>query len=152
VKLLPLTALLLPIFSACTSGPIAKSELDQEVRRLCAIDGGIKVYEAVRLPAEKFNEWRQTAFRIPPKESVRPGDEYYYEWEIHYYRRGNPEYWRSEHRLVRANDKKVLGTSVRYVRRGGDLPSPAHDSSFSCPEIGRQPSLEQSVFSKGVEE
>ncbi|MCL2075403.1 MAG: hypothetical protein FWH15_02970 [Betaproteobacteria bacterium] len=30
---------------------------DAEVNRLCAIDGGVKVYETVTLPPEKFNEW-----------------------------------------------------------------------------------------------
>ena len=34
-----------------------KARLDREVDRLCAIDGGIRVYETVQLPSDKFNKW-----------------------------------------------------------------------------------------------
>ena len=53
MKTLATLLLLLPLATACASGP-SKSELDAEVKRLCAIDGGIKVYERVALPEEKF--------------------------------------------------------------------------------------------------
>lgn len=125
-----------------------QSELDAEVRRLCHIDGGIKVYETVKLPLEKFDA--QGSIRIPAKAFARVDDEYYYESETRYYRKGNPEMWRAEYRIVRARDKKVLGTSVVYVRRGGDMPSPMHDSSFACPPANSQSNLTQAVFVRGM--
>ena len=124
-----------------------QSELDAEVRRLCAIDGGTKVHETVKVPAEKFDA--QGSIKLPAKSFARPDDEYYYESETLYYRRGNPEMWRTEYRIVRARDKTVLGSSVVYVRRGGDSPSPMHDSSFSCP-TANQSNLTQSVFVRGM--
>lgn len=124
-----------------------KARLDDQVRELCAKDGGVKVYETVKLPPEKFDKFGVVT--IPMKKDAKAGDEYYYEWDIQYYKEGNPEMWRSEHRIVRAIDKKVLGISVRYARRGGDMPGPWHESSFGCPQIGNQPQLEQSVFIKG---
>jgi hypothetical protein len=135
---------LLPLAAACSNGPIAKAALDDEVRRLCAIDGGIKVYETVKLPAEKFNQ--QGNALIPDKANVKPNDAYYYEWNVNYLLKGNPELWRSEHQIIRAHDRKIIGTSVRYSRRGGDVYGPWHDSSFSCPEIGSQPALEKLIF------
>lgn len=39
-----------------------KARLDKEVDRLCAIDGGIKVYETVLLPPDKFNQWGEVNF------------------------------------------------------------------------------------------
>ncbi len=48
---------MLSLTAAC-AGP-SKGQLDDEVRRLCAIDGGIKVYETVQLPAEKFVRYTQ---------------------------------------------------------------------------------------------
>ena len=63
---------LLALTTGC-SGP-SKSELDAEVKRLCAIDGGIKVYETVTLPSERFDEHGNV--RIPAKDYVRSGDEY----------------------------------------------------------------------------
>ena len=138
--------LLLPILSACASGP-SKEELDAEVKRLCAIDGGVKVYEMVKLPDGLVDKYG--GIRIPSKENAKSSDEYYYELEIYYYRKGNPEMSRSLYRVIRRSDGKILGESIRYGRGGGDLPGPWHDSSFTCPEIGAQPTLENSIFVKG---
>lgn len=139
--------LLLPLATACASGP-SKSELDAEVKRLCAIDGGIKVYERVRLPAERFDKYGN--LRIPSKENAKPDDEYYYELDIHYYRKGNPELSRDHFKIFRRSDQKLLGESIRYGRGGGDMLGPWHGSSFVCPEISsNQPSLEKSIFLKG---
>ena len=125
---------LLPLASACSSGPIAKAALDDEVRRLCAVDGGIKVYETVKLPAEKFNKWGQLNFRLPIKDDAKPEDDYYYEWGIQYYRQGNPELSRGHFKVVRQRDNKVLGESVYYGRGGGDITGPWHGTSFRCPQ------------------
>lgn len=114
-KTLISTLLLLPL-AACSATP-SKSELDAEVKRLCAIDGGIKVYETVRLPAERFDQHGNV--RIPSKTKAKPTDEYYYDSETVYLREGDPTVIRMVTRIVRRNDEKVLGESVRYARGGG---------------------------------
>ena len=121
-------------------------KLDEEVRRLCAIDGGIKVYETVTLPQDRFD--RYGAIRIPSKEDAKPTDQFYYEHSTTYLRTGDPVMWRSQHRVIRATDGKLLGESVSYSRRGGDIPGPWHESSFGCPEVGIRPNLNESVFIK----
>ncbi|WP_418647605.1 hypothetical protein ACNQFN_22335 [Thauera butanivorans] len=123
-----------------------KAYLDAKVMEMCAKDGGVKVYETVKLPPEKFNEWGQPAFRIPPKKNLRSSDGYYYEWDISYYRKGNPELSRYHFKLFRSQDSKLLGESISYGRGGGDLPSPAHGSSFSCPDDADITALETRVF------
>ena len=55
MKVLISTLFLVPMISSCASP--SKSDLDAEVKRLCAIDGGIKVYEKVKLPANKFDQY-----------------------------------------------------------------------------------------------
>jgi len=138
--------LLFPLVTACAIGP-SKSELDAEVKRLCAVDGGIKVYETVKLPSTLRDKYG--GVRIPSKALAKPTDEYYYELDIHYYVKGNPSMSRSQYKIIRRRDGKVLGESIRYGRGGGDLPGPWHDSSFTCPAIGATPSLESSVFLVG---
>lgn len=123
-----------------------KDRLDSEVRRLCKLDGGIKVYEQVNLRAEMLDNLG--SIQIPSKERARVSDEYFYEREVQFLRKGNPELLRSHHQLIRRADGKLLGESIRYTRRGGDMPGPWIESSFSCPEIGSQPSLEQLVFQR----
>jgi len=144
MKLLAL--FLLPLAVACSSGPIAKAALDDEVRRLCAIDGGVKVYETVTLPPDKFDRYGKPNFRIPSKEYLRPQDEYFYTLDILYFRKGNPEISREHIKLFRRSNGKLLGEAVYYGRGGGDISGPWHDSSFHCPSLTKQPYLETSIF------
>lgn len=123
-----------------------KMYYDAQVNRLCAVDGGVKVYETVKLPAEKFDKYG--VVRIPSKQDAKPSDEYYYQSDSTYYRTGNPDMRRSHDRIIRRGDGKVLGEFIYYARRGGDMPGPWHNSSFGCPDISTQPSLENSIFVK----
>lgn len=140
--------LLLPFVMAGCATP-SKAALDAEVKRLCAIDGGIEVYETVRLPAEKFDKYGKPNFLIKNRDQAKPEDEYFYQWHIQYYQQQGPVLTRSEYKIIRGSDGKILGRSVRYARGGGDLPGPWHDSSFICPPISKdQPELEASIFLK----
>jgi hypothetical protein len=124
-----------------------KDRLDEEVRQLCAKDGGIKVYQRVHLTGDKFDESGFVNFY--QRMSKNPlGPEYVFESQIDYYRRGNPEMWRNYYRVVRRIDGKVLGESISYSRRGGDLPGPWHESSFGCPEHTGDATLLKEVFVK----
>ncbi|MGH8710651.1 MAG: hypothetical protein ACREVA_04960 [Burkholderiales bacterium] len=148
IRTLILILLFLPLVASCATP--RKSELDAEVRRLCAIDGGIKVYETVKLLAEKFNKWGQINFYRPTQGENALGPEYIYKWEKHFYKRGEIEeaaMWRDHIQIIRRSDEKLLGESISYSRRGGDIPGPWHPSSFSCPSI-TQPGLETSIFLK----
>ncbi|MHB1214458.1 MAG: hypothetical protein ACYCY9_05665 [Thiobacillus sp.] len=128
-----------------------KAHYDRQVRELCAKDGGVKVYETVRLSAERFNQWGQPNFNIPvtPFIKLKATDKYYLEWKITNLKLGNPKLERSHFRLIRRSDNKLLGESVSYSRGGGDLPGPWHGSSFICPEPTKHQSLESSIFIKG---
>ena len=124
-----------------------KDRLDAEVRRMCARDGGVKVYEQVTLPSDRFDEYGSIAsYHRISKEPLGP--DYHFETRIDYYRKGSPEMWRNYYRVTRRSDGKVLGESVSYSRRGGDLPGPWHDSSFQCPEHAGDASLLKQIFVK----
>lgn len=130
--------------SACSAGP-SKTELDAEVRRLCAVDGGVKVYETAVLPPEMYNEQGVFQGRIPMKERVMPSDKYHYEVRSQVLVKGNPRLIRTEVQIVRKADGKVLGTKVSYGRGGGDWAP----SSFTCPDPTASVGLESSVFVNG---
>jgi hypothetical protein len=134
--------LILPFVASCATPN--KAELDDEVRRLCAVDGGVKVYETVTLPAHRFDKAGNV--KVPMRTDAKPSDEYYLDWQIYYYRRGNPELSRDHFKIVRRSDGKVMGEAIYYGRGGGDIPGPRHDTSFRCPDTTAQPSLESSVF------
>ena len=119
-----------------------KARLDKEVDRLCAIDGGVKVYETVILSPDKFDKWRQINFYRPTQGENTLGPEYIYQWDMHYYKKGDPvshgaqeTTMRRDHiKIIRKSDVKLMGEFVKYHRAGGDLPGPWMPSSYHCPE------------------
>lgn len=141
----PINSLALLASGVVLSG-CEKARLDEQVRQLCAQDGGIKVYETVKVSPEKFDKYG--VIRIPPKQDAKPSDEYYYESDTTYFRKGNPEMRRSHDRIIRRSDGKMLGEFVYYARRGGDIPGPWHESFFGCPDIRTLPNFESSIFMK----
>ena len=104
---------------------------DQKVKELCAKDGGVKVYETVKLPAERFDEFGQ--FRVSDKLYAKPSDEYYSKWEFDILKQGNPQLGRYHMLIFRQSDDKLLGEAVAYARGGGGLPGPWQETSFMCP-------------------
>lgn len=108
---------------------------DAQVNRLCKQDGGIKVYETVKLPAEKFNQWGQINFYKPTQGENALGSEFVFKRDIQYFRKEPPTFIRHHYQVIRRTDGKVLGEAVSYGRGGGDLPGPWHPSSFTCPEV-----------------
>ncbi|MCL2075401.1 MAG: hypothetical protein FWH15_02960 [Betaproteobacteria bacterium] len=106
---------------------------DAEVNRLCNIDGGIKVYEIVTLPPEKFNEWGQVNFYEPTQGENALGSEYSYKWEQTYLKKGNPKLYQYHIEVVRRVDSKKLGETTLYSRVGGNLPFMG--SNYRCPPL-----------------
>jgi hypothetical protein len=123
-----------------------KAKADALVDELCAKDGGIKVYETVRLPASRFDQYGNVP--VPSIKTKKTDDEYYYATENTWIVRGTTDptdlaIWRGRYELYRSSDGKKLGESTYYARSGGDPPSPAHPSSYRCPkELG----VEKKVF------
>jgi hypothetical protein len=108
---------------------------DWRVDRMCAVDGGVTVYETVELPAERFDEWGMVNFYHPARGENALGPEYTFEWDINYYRRGNPQVWKTMYQVSRVIDGKRLGETVLYGRAGGGVPGPWQPSGYRCPPV-----------------
>ena len=130
-----LSVLLLVIVALVAFFEGRKAYLDYQVRELCAKDGGVKVYEVVSIPSEYFNKWGQINFYRPTLGEDALGSQYRFAWNQTFYKSGNPEMSRLHVQVIRRSDNKLLGEAVRYGRGGGDIPSPSHGSSFSCPNF-----------------
>ncbi len=122
--------------------------LDHQVRKMCAEYGGVKIYETVTLPRERFDKYGN--FHMMPCRFAKPGAEYCFESEDYYYRKSpeslldSVDLIRFNNKVIRLHDKKILGEDISFARRGGGLPVPWHPSAFSCPE--RPSGLFQSIF------
>lgn len=116
---------------------------DAEVDRLCALDGGTRVFEAVTLPADQFRKPGVPAFYWSSKGELALGPAYrVYDSEVVV--KGAPmalqgaTLVRHSFEVYRRSDNKLLGSSVRYVRKGGDLPLGGHPTSYACPSTNDQ--------------
>lgn len=118
-----------------------KAKADAMVRELCAKDGGMKVYETVKLPTERFDQYGLVRFGslgLPPlKQNMKSEDDFYYTSEINWMipetSVGALAMWRLDQKLFRAADHKLLAVAISYSRRGGDPIGPWHPSSYRCP-------------------
>ncbi|MDR1848991.1 MAG: hypothetical protein LBQ75_03020 [Zoogloeaceae bacterium] len=120
-----------------------------KVKRMCAIDGGINVYETVKLPPERFDQWDNV--KLPSQEKAKPSDDYFYVSDDVYIETSSDSVTlrRSGLAIVRRSDGKTLGEVISYHRRGGDIPFvPAHPSSFRCPTNPFKLNLGKAVFLK----
>lgn len=136
-----LGALAIVLITATIAGcagylPGRQAYWDAQVKEMCEKDGGTKIFEVVELPKQQYDVLRDKfgELNIPPDGPNTREAPFYRKDEFTYFRDGNPSVWRYELVVIRRSDQKILGRRVVYSRVGGEFPSPAHTSSFSCPE------------------
>ena len=132
---MPRTGLLLVAACVLLVSGCEKWRLDAQVSNLCAKDGGIRVYETVRLPADQFDQWGMVLFFDPTLGEGALGPDYLHRFEVIELKKGSPNLRRVHVSVTRRADQKLLAETVVYERGGGDFPSPMSDSSFACPDL-----------------
>lgn len=145
-------ALLTSLVIAMLLAGCEKARLDQEVDRLCRIDGGIKVYEKVKLSKEHFDKYGWPIWRSKDNRYYYANDQYFTESEDTMIVTGNPDLIRMESRIIRASDNTLFGRSISYTRRGGDIPNPFHPSHYTCPREEERRYLVKEVLIKDSEQ
>ena len=136
--------------------------LDRQMEELCKKDGGIKVYEAVILPATFYVQHGElrSGPNMPVAQDawfVRIGLDDNYRLYVHDERivgkearhdRGEGSLNRVHEAIYRWPEKRLLGEAVWYARNGGDwFTLGFQPSGKSCPHFTR--GLAQSIFTKG---
>jgi len=109
---------------------------DGRVSDLCEKDGGVLILSKVKISRKKFEELGRVGgyVSVPPRNLMRDEDVLYTERSETVVRAWNPRVIRVEQTVRRRDSHRVVARIVRYSRVGGDIPSPAHPSSFSCPD------------------
>ena len=128
-------------------GWVQKARLDREVDRLCAIDGGVRIYETVTLPKENFGPdgevFPQYRSRYPKGEL---GPDYVSGYQLSELVTGDPSLQRIRVFVQRVADSKTLGEFIDYKRSGGDLIGPSEPSRRSCATSQESGSLYKRIF------
>jgi len=123
-----------------------KAYWDYRVKEMCEKDGGIFVVEQARLSAEDYRRLGGEGgeIPIPERRSAQTKAEYVSDTERRVIREGNPYVWRTEATIRDVRNNKTLARYVNYSRSGGDFPTFAHPSSFSCDQ--GQGSISRKIF------
>lgn len=149
MRTLKFVVLLFPAMAGCMGYvPGRQYYWDSQVREMCEKDGGMIVYERVPITKAQVESGVQPStwtgmgvgrgdrrIGAPPKALARPWTLVYSEFKFTEIRDGNPSVSRTEITFVRSGDQSMVARYVLYGRGGGDFPSIAHPSSFSCPDL-----------------
>jgi hypothetical protein len=146
---LALLAVLLVAVSLPRCGWVQKAKLDREVDRLCAIDGGVHIYEVVRLPKENFGPDGEVFPQYRQSSTAPYGRDYRSILRTELLVTGDPSLSRTLWQIVRAADSKILGEVVHYSRAGGDFPALlSNPSGHTCPGSSAGLNIETLVFKR----
>ena len=119
--------------------------LDRQMEELCKKDGGVRVYETVKLLPEMFDQngdpfpgWRGR------DRSERLGNDYEYVFSVEDLVKGDPvegegRLRRYRNKVIRRSDGRLMAESIYYGRSGGDFIAFPHFTSKGCP-IGQSDS------------
>ena len=115
--------------------PGRQSYWDAKVKEMCKKDGGVHVFDQIVItPAQAKSMPRVGGyFGVAPEALARPQDPAFAKIRITKIHSGEPSVIREEQDIVRRSDQRVVARVVRYGRGGGDFPSPAYPSTYSCP-------------------
>jgi hypothetical protein len=130
--------LLVLLFSGCSP------DWDAKVKELCQRDGGVTVFERVRLSKDEARHITGPAggLVVPGKDAATAGRLYVSETTRIGLNDGNPAVFRSETVIVRTSDGKVLSRLVNY----GRVARKGFDSGYSCRDVGIAADVEKQTF------
>lgn len=114
---------------------------DAQVREMCAKDGGVEIFERVRVSKSDIDR-RVLPMTIDGRLSVairelaHPDSPVYGVERITLlHQEGNLSVSRRELSVIRRIDQVMIAKQVSYGRFGGDLPTGlVHDTSYGCPD------------------
>jgi hypothetical protein len=141
---------------------ITRMQLDAEMEKLCAKDGGTRVYQHITLSPEKYEEQKEKNFYDQSSIEKVFGTDFLMKQEESYLH-GSPEIdpWdkpcliRYHEQLFRKVDGKLLGEVIWYMRIGGksglsriERYISGHPGVESCPRGLDINSVTMRVFSR----
>jgi len=150
VRRIRVLALVVPTLIAGCMGyaPGSQTYWDSQVKEMCEKDGGVRVFERLLISRTDIDLLGRVDGKIgvPVKALAHPNAPAYAVNKVTILRQGNPGVWRSDWEIFRRVDQVVVARVTIYNRSGGDFPSPAHESRFTCPDLKQITSDMQQLF------
>ena len=150
VRRIRILGLVVPTLIAGCLGyvPGRQTYWDSQVKEMCERDGGVRVFEKLLISRTDIDLLGRVDGKIsvPVKALAHPNAPAYAVNKVTILRQGNPGVWRSEWEIIRRVDQVAVARVTIYNRSGGDFPSPAHESRFTCPDLKTITSDMQQLF------
>jgi len=121
---------------------------DYRAREMCEKDGGVKIFDQVRLKKSDIDILGRIDGKIsvPSKDLASAKSAVFSVDQVFILNESYPKVWRQVTEIIRRSDERVVARSITYSRVGGDFPSPAHSSSFACPDASEIVSERERLF------
>lgn len=121
--------------------------VDWKIDRLCAKDGGLRVFETAEAPRALLRE--DGSLDLNVLQRTRPEDPFYLEHFSETLKSREPEIIRSEYRLWRSSDHKLIATTISYIRPTQNVGVPLFShQAYTCPSAGELYKLAIAAFPK----
>lgn len=113
-----------------------KAYWDYRVREMCKRDGGVIINEKIFISAEQEKKLPKidSYLGVAPEALAKSDEPAFTRYQRISIKEGNLSVARHVKEIVRRSDGRVVGQVISYGRGGGDFLSPAHPSTFSCPD------------------
>lgn len=133
-----ISVLLLSTLSLTGCATPRQVQFDKEVDRLCAIDGGNHINETVALLPNEFRNDGIPAFYQADAGELAFGPRYKVLMNSSVIAGAADGFQgasllKSTLEIYRSDTGKLIGYSIHYIRRGGDIPLGGHPSAYMCP-------------------
>jgi hypothetical protein len=136
------TAALTTSLLLVSCGSVQRAYWDARVEEMCRKDGGVTVYERVKISPDEYKKLGGNGGTIVVRpRSTASADAPYVAESKDTWLNENPPVLRSETFIVRRSDGKVLSRLVRYARIGEEIFRP-----YGCREAGVQMDVSRQTF------
>lgn len=125
-----------------------KAYWDFRIERMCQKDGGLTVFEEIRLSADDYERLRSRSGTIPLPErgSADRAAEFFSHTQEEVIRERSPRVAREEVTIYALDGNRMIARYISYSRSGGDFPTYAHPSYFLCKREDQ--SISERIFIK----
>jgi hypothetical protein len=103
--------------------------------QMCEKDGGVEIFDKVSVTRSQLDALGKVGgyVSIPPEALANPDSPVFSTRQTEVIKQGHPSLHKWVETVVRRSDNRVVARVTSYTRSGGDFPSHAAPSSFTCP-------------------
>lgn len=136
IKWFAVFSLSLLVVSCTGCSTIRKAYWDAKVKEMCEKDGVVTVYEKIMLTMDEYNNLPKVGgvISVPIRDLVKENQRFFSETSDVVINRESPSVWKTDVKIKRKYDEKVIAKYSTFRRSGGDFITVDRPSTYKCPD------------------